>query len=108
VCIEGLHRRPWPDALVCYNDILALTVMKELSRFGVKLPDDISIVGIENINCGLYSSPALTTVDLQSSRYGEPAMLMLLRSIREGVRNNLGHILLEPRLVERASTVVRA
>lgn len=51
-----------PDALVCANDELALSTMKALQRAGVKVPDDIAIVGWDDVMTSRYVSPGLTTV----------------------------------------------
>ena len=51
-----------PDALVCANDELALSTMKALQRAGVSVPDDIAIVGWDDVMTARYVSPGLTTV----------------------------------------------
>ena len=51
-----------PDALVCANDELALSAMKALHRVGVKVPDDVAIVGWDDVMTARYVSPGLTTV----------------------------------------------
>ncbi|MEP7370117.1 MAG: LacI family DNA-binding transcriptional regulator, partial [Dermatophilaceae bacterium] len=51
-----------PDALVCANDELALSTMKRLQRAGVRVPDDIAIVGWDDVMTARYVSPGLTTV----------------------------------------------
>jgi len=51
-----------PDALVCANDELALSSMKALQRAGVRVPDDIAIVGWDDVMTARYVSPGLTTV----------------------------------------------
>jgi LacI family transcriptional regulator len=51
-----------PDALVCANDELALSTMKALEHAGVKVPDDIAIVGWDDVMTARYVSPGLTTV----------------------------------------------
>jgi LacI family transcriptional regulator len=51
-----------PDALVCANDELALSTMKALQAAGVRVPDDIAIVGWDDVMTARYVSPGLTTV----------------------------------------------
>ena len=51
-----------PDALVCANDELALSTMKALQHAGVKVPDDIAIVGWDDVMTARYVTPGLTTV----------------------------------------------
>ena len=50
------------DGLFCFNDALALGAMHELQRQGVRVPEDIAIVGFDDIEDSRYSTPALTTI----------------------------------------------
>lgn len=94
-----------PDALICYNDLMALGFMKEAANLGVAIPRDMSVVGFDNIPYGKYVSPALTTVDLQSERMGATAMEKLLAVIRGDTVEKLTKI--APQLILRASTQAR-
>ena len=51
-----------PDALVCANDELALSTMKALQHSGIRVPDDIAIVGWDDVMTARYVTPGLTTV----------------------------------------------
>ncbi|MHB1472900.1 MAG: LacI family DNA-binding transcriptional regulator [Dermatophilaceae bacterium] len=62
VAAQVLEHVDGPDALVCANDELALSTMKALQRAGVKVPDDIAIVGWDDVMTARYVSPGLTTV----------------------------------------------
>jgi LacI family transcriptional regulator len=94
-----------PDALICYNDLMALGFMKEAANLGVAIPRDLSVVGFDNIPYGKYTTPALTTVDLQSERMGATAMDKLLAVIRGEPVEKLTRI--APQLILRASTLAR-
>jgi LacI family transcriptional regulator len=94
-----------PDALICYNDLMALGFMKEAANLGMAIPRDMSVVGFDNIPYGKYTTPALTTVDLQSERMGATAMNKLLAVIRGEQVEKLTKI--APQLVLRASTLAR-
>jgi LacI family transcriptional regulator len=94
-----------PDALICYNDLMALGFMKEAQTLGFRLPADISVTGFDNILFGNYTSPPLTTVDLQSERMGATAMEKLIDMIDGKPIANYTKI--EPQLILRASTVNR-
>jgi DNA-binding LacI/PurR family transcriptional regulator len=95
-----------PDAVICYNDLIALGFIKEARALGFALPQDVSIAGFDNVPYGEYASPALTTVDLQSERMGELAMLKLIDALAG--KSDSEYSLLEPRLVVRESTPRRA
>src|SRR5258705_6319168 len=92
-----------PDAVVAYNDLVALGLMSEANSLRVRIPDDVSIAGFDNIEFGRYASPALTTVDMHSERMGEVAMQRLFEAIAGDLKQPFDEIL-EPRLVPRAST----
>ena len=94
-----LGRQP-PDALVCFNDLLALGFMKAAQTLGFRVPGDVSVVGFDNIQFGSFASPALTSVDLNSEQMGAAAMEKLLASI-EGQE-------VEPLTVVNAQLVLRA
>ncbi|MBC3917926.1 LacI family DNA-binding transcriptional regulator [Undibacterium sp. CY18W] len=94
-----------PDALICYNDLIALGFMKEAQILGFQLPNDISVTGIDNILYGRFVTPALTSVDLQSERMGVAAMEKLMQIIAGAQDNEL--TVIEPQLVLRASTMRR-
>jgi LacI family transcriptional regulator len=94
-----------PDAVICYNDLIALGFMKEAQTLGFHLPADISVAGFDNIEFGRYTSPPLTTIDLQSEQMGVTATEKLLAIINGAQTNDITTI--EPRLIVRNSTMSR-
>lgn len=100
--VSGANR---PDAVICYNDLLALGFMKEAASLGLSLPRDLSVAGFGNIPYGNYVTPALTTVDLQSERMGATATDKLLALIRGEQVEKATRI--APQLVLRSSTIAR-
>jgi len=107
VCSSVILRKEKPDAVVCYNDMVAIGFMGVARSLGISIPSDISVVGVDNIPFGRFTSPALTTVDTQSERLGEEAMRLLFRQIAGENPPDIGHMMLEPRLVMRESTAPR-
>lgn len=91
-----------PQAVICYNDLIALGFMKEAASLGFKLPQDVSVAGIDNVPYGEYAAPALTTVDIQSEKMGELAMQKLIDALAGHAE--AGYSMFEPRLIVRAST----
>jgi LacI family transcriptional regulator len=81
--------------------------MSAAKSMGVSIPEDMSVVGIDNIPFGRFTSPALTTVDTQSERLGEEGMRLLFRQIDGADPAATGHMKVEPRLVMRDSTSPR-
>ncbi len=105
ICSTMLLGAEHPDALVCYNDLMALGFMKAAQTLGFRVPADISVAGFDNIVYGNYTSPPLTTVDLQSERMGVAAMEKLLDSIAG--KPTAPFTLIEPQLILRGSTQAR-
>ena len=106
ICPAVVLRKERPDAVVCYNDMVAIGFLGAAKTLGISIPSDLSVVGIDNIPFGRFTSPALTTVDTQSEFLGEEGMRLLFRVIA-GETTLAGHIKVEPRLVMRDSTAER-
>ncbi|MEY9854772.1 LacI family repressor for deo operon, udp, cdd, tsx, nupC, and nupG [Catenulispora sp. GAS73] len=56
------HPKGPPDAVFCYNDLLALGAIRTLLTHGVRVPEDIAVVGFDDIEAGRYNTPSLTTI----------------------------------------------
>ena len=91
-------------AIIAVNDLLAMRVMKELKRANRKIPDDISIIGLDNINICDLVDPPLTTINQPAFETGELAVKTLMdrlsRTLPAGIYSNIA---LRPTLVERNS-----
>lgn len=61
-----LERDPRPDAIFCYSDLLAMGALRAVFDAGLRVPDDIAIIGIDDIEEGRYSRPSLSTVSLDT------------------------------------------
>ncbi|MBU2563636.1 MAG: LacI family transcriptional regulator [Actinobacteria bacterium] len=72
-----------PTAIVCSNDLTAIGAMKAFKAGGIKVPDDISIIGLDNIALTEIVSPTLTTIELERYRIGKTSMEMLLNRIKD-------------------------
>jgi LacI family transcriptional regulator len=59
-----------PTAIVCVNDFMALGVLKALRDMGLRIPDDVSVVGCDNISLSAFACPALTTINVSRERIG--------------------------------------
>ena len=105
---EGMRKMlktlPAPDGVFCYNDLVAIGAMKAILEAGLKLPDDIAVVGAGNVPyCDVLAVP-LTTVDQGTCRIGVLAAELLLARIASKRPMRPKKILIPPRLVEREST----
>ena len=80
-----------PDALVCLNDRMALGVLEELQHQGVRVPEDISVTGFDNIEDCRYSTPPLSTVGQPLSLLGESAMAQIRDMMNGGTPEPVVH-----------------
>ncbi|MFD4304882.1 LacI family DNA-binding transcriptional regulator [Streptomyces albidoflavus] len=102
VTTELLARPDRPTALVFPNDSMAVCGMGAAQRAGLRVPEDVSVVGYDNLPLGRWLHPRLTTVDQQVQRVGAAAALTLLAGCGEEVPASL--LDGRPRLVVREST----
>lgn len=70
-----------PDAIVCGNDETAIILMRTLQKIGKRIPDDVAVVGFDDVACAASSIPSLTTVSQPSKLIAKSALRMLLARI---------------------------
>lgn len=70
-----------PTAIYAINDLVALGAMRQLQRMGLRIPEDMAIVGCDNSFFAPYLHPPLTTIDLRPADHGRIAMAELLAAI---------------------------
>ncbi|MER6012944.1 LacI family DNA-binding transcriptional regulator [Streptomyces bluensis] len=92
---------PRPTALVCDDDKLAAGAYKAARRLGLRIPEDVSVTGLDDLTLAQALDPELTTVHLDAELFGERGMEALL-AVLEGRTPEGGDIPVE--LVVRAST----
>jgi LacI family transcriptional regulator len=90
-------------AICCTNDVVAIALLDALEGEGRSVPDDVSVVGFDDIPLAGHRRIALTTVRQPAARMGQLAAEMLLSAIAEG-RHAAGRVELETELVVRGST----
>lgn len=61
-----LERDPRPDAIFCYSDLLAMGALRAVFDAGLRVPEDVAIIGVDDIEEGRYSRPSLSTVSLDT------------------------------------------
>lgn len=72
-----------PTAVFCFNDTMALGLMSRLQQKGIRIPEDMSVIGYDNIELAEYFSPPLTTVHQPKRRVGKNAFEILLERIKD-------------------------
>ena len=73
--------RPLPTAVCCANDLIALGVIKALNEAGLRVPEDVSVTGMDDIPYAELSSPPLTTVENDGALFAESAFRRMLQRI---------------------------
>ncbi|HEV2252992.1 MAG TPA: LacI family DNA-binding transcriptional regulator [Streptosporangiaceae bacterium] len=96
------YRTPLPDAVVCANDQMAIGVLRAFAAGGVRVPEDVAVVGFDDIALGSLYDPTLTTVHQPMRMLGERACALLLARIADPDRSPAAE-LLPTELVLRAS-----
>ncbi|BEP59987.1 LacI family DNA-binding transcriptional regulator [Variovorax sp. V213] len=96
-----------PSAVFVCNDLMAIGALRAAHESGVHVPDDLSIVGFDDIELSAYTSPPLTTVAQPKERIGALAVDMLLERVG-GKRRDARKVVLQPELRVRASTARHA
>ncbi|GAA3407951.1 LacI family DNA-binding transcriptional regulator [Paenibacillus hodogayensis] len=91
-----------PSAIFACNDMTAFGVVGELAALGLKVPQDVSVMGFDGIDFGQMITPPLTTVLQPTYEMGRIACDMLLDMLLDGKKPNSG-IMLLPELLERDS-----
>lgn len=91
-----------PTAVFCHSDVMAIGAMQQAKRLGFRVPQDISIIGFDDIEFAEYCDPALTTMSQPRYDIGQQAMLLLLK-ILKGNDIQIGSRLLDAKLVLRES-----
>lgn len=94
-----------PTGIFCCNDMIAIGVMHEVNERGFKVPDDISIIGFDNIDFSQMVTPALTTIEQPDYELGRKACELLMDRLtgKEGSNTNL---MLEPKFIKRNSVMM--
>lgn len=98
-----LERKEPFTALFAYNDMSAIGAISAFQEVGLRVPDDLSVVGFDDIQSAAYINPPLTTVRQPLIRIGEIAARTLLDRI-EGRMKHIPEISIEPELVVRRSS----
>lgn len=92
-----------PTAVFCHSDVMALGALSQAKRQGLKVPEDLSIIGFDNIDLTQFCDPPLTTIAQPRYEIGREAMLLLLDQM-QGQHVGCGSRLMDCELIIRGST----
>jgi len=99
---ELLQLDPRPDGVFCQSDHIALGVCKSIRDAGLRIPEDIAVVGFDNYDFDMFVSPSLTSIDQPLEKIGRTAFNQLYRIIEKQEIPEKS-VLLEARIVRRGS-----
>jgi LacI family transcriptional regulator len=95
---------PRPDGVFCYNDPIAIGVIDAVLEAGLRVPDDIAVIGCGNLHFDQSLRVPLSSVDQQSRAIGERAGKLVLSLIEAKVPPQPKSVILQPSIVPREST----
>lgn len=101
---RGRRREDRPTAVLCYNDLVALGLYRALAELGIGVPEEVSIVGCDDIQLLDYLPVPLTTVHVPKVEMGELATRMLIRHIETRENIQPQKVYLDAQLVVRGTT----
>jgi LacI family transcriptional regulator len=105
-CVEAiLQQEPRPTAIFCANDLLALGLMRGLLRRGIRIPDEIALIGYDDVEFAGALSPALSSIRQPKYELGRSAAELLLEEIGAAAGHQHRQIVYQPELIVRASTL---
>jgi LacI family transcriptional regulator len=99
-----LEQNPRPDGIFCFNDPIAVGAMKTIHAAGLRIPEDIAIIGCGNLHYDESLRVELSSIDQHSRRIGEQAGELVLELLESKQRARPRSHILPPTLVIRAST----
>ena len=80
-----------PTAIIAINDVVALGVLRQLQRMGIRVPEDMALIGCDNQFFTPYLNPPLTTVDLYPYEHGQSAISELIAALGGGSAFHYSH-----------------
>jgi LacI family transcriptional regulator len=102
-----LDRRPLPTAVFAANDAMAIGCMQEVRKAGLRVPDDISIVGFDDIETSVLVQPRLTTLRVRKEDLGRHAVEQLVGIMLNGITNvTTTHVPVELIVRESSGTLI--
>jgi LacI family transcriptional regulator len=100
----GKHREDFPTAIVCYNDLVAIGVMAALTELNIKIPDEISVVGNDDIPFARHVPVQLMTVRAPMYELGRKATEILIKNIEASDQLPVANMVLDAEFIVREST----
>jgi DNA-binding LacI/PurR family transcriptional regulator len=99
-----------PTAVFCYNDMTAIGLLRAAREIGVAVPQDLAVVGFDDILLASYVCPPLTTVAQPKTQMGRQAfqMALALMTAHDPVEEGFSNVSVRGELIVRESSVIQA
>jgi LacI family transcriptional regulator, galactose operon repressor len=97
--------RRMPDGVFCYNDVIAVGVINEAQNQGVKVPEDLAVIGCGNLHYDEEIRVPLSSIDQRSSEIGSRTAKLILEILASPTPVDYRSVILQPSLRARASTL---
>ncbi len=99
-----LPKEKRPSAIIAFDDLIAIGALHEIQACGLKVPDDISVIGFNDIAMAAYTTPALTTISLPAYRTGQLLVKKLTELMKKRASASGGITSLKCSLIVRETT----
>jgi len=102
--LELLKQADRPTALFCCNDLLAIGALQAVKELGLRVPQDLSVIGFDNTILASVTDPPLTTVAQPMEEMGRMAVDLLIQELKKELTQPKQRTVLRPELIIRQST----
>lgn len=103
--IDSFSKKNLPTAVICYNDLLALGIIQALQERNFKIPEDMAVIGFDDISFSSLPEVQLTTISQPKYEMGKIALETLVEKVKTGTNKKFEKkIVLSPELKIRATT----
>ena len=92
------------SAVLCANDLMAMGAIRALRELSRRIPDDVEVIGFDNIEYAQYTNPSLTTVQQPTVEMGRKAVRLIIDAIEGRLEQMGATIHLQPKLLRRMTT----
>jgi LacI family transcriptional regulator len=97
--------RRMPDGVFCYNDVIAVGVIHEAQNQGIRVPEEMAVIGCGNLHYDAEISVPLSSIDQRSNEIGSRTAKLILEILSKGRTEEYRSVILQPGLVARNSTL---
>lgn len=107
MAVQIAKMQPLPTAVVTVNDMLAIGLLSGLHRMGLRVPEDVSVIGMDDLSIAAFTKPGLTTIAMPLAQMAD---FMVKRAINRVTQPKMtpGSFIFQPTLVERHSVAAPA